>query len=822
MATNIGSFSVGDLVSRLNIGKLVLPNFQRDFVWEPEDWQSLIASLMMEYPVGMLLIGVGGESDAYQMKSPLSIPTDELIDIYTKRLEEEDIEVPDGYEDDPEYLLMRADEGFRCDFLLDGQQRISAIDLVFGEAFTRCSGDELNYTKRFRWFLNLTELGIYTLEWPDLKHKSHSDVKDTIVKVPYRLGDEKEQDFYKYKDDLDLIADFCINNDIDSSTNENSVLLPLDEIYSIDRSKYKGDPNQVGDCFSADFDFADKLIDIHEEYIIERAAKKEGLIDENGEINSNDRNSLEKKLRDWRYDLRDLLKGIPEFEIPAVKVPAKDFERIAGIFSVINKTGVDLHVFDLLVAKTARHGETIRDSFTSAVDIFNNEVDDYVQALLSNKVLNGLSQENIDDYWNLSNFIGESSSISQEVNSGDKFPKNNRKVFAQVIALMSRIGDSIHKSDNMEIDDPWYEVDFRDIRDGADINLARFVNGVLKLGDEWKFGDDEILGTPKSKVWKYAEQAALQLLRAMLFCSARLGVDRYASLPYKQMLLVIACSLTDPVWEDITGETGRRHSRCQKLEKWYWSSIFGGAYQRRQDSRVCDDIPRVLSYLSHRGVTWSDVASADYDEEDIKYEESGIRGTTDSRFESVFDVSGYSDRESITNNANNSLVKAICSFEIRNGMYDFRDPDGEHKMLHTGIENINENIKLERDHIIPIGAWNARMEDDTNIDRQSQHPINSPINKTYISRESNSFWSDRNAFWKFEVFSENEEVPNELFSDHNLNEATLENEFRDHADLIRGGTSSDAQMVEYLLDPFLRVRFESLADSLRDLRHSVA
>jgi len=821
MATNIDSFSVGDLVSKLNIGKLVLPNFQRDFVWEPEDWQSLIASLMMEYPIGMLLIGEGGKSDAYQMKSPLSIPTDDLIDIYTRRLKEEDIEVPDGYEDDPEYLLMSADEGFRCDFLLDGQQRISAIDLVFGEAFTECSGDELNYTKRFRWFLNLTELGLFTLEWPDLKHQSHSDVKDTIVKVPYRLGNEENQNFYKGKDDLDLIVDFCLDNDIDSSTKEDSVLLPLDEIYSVNRDNYEGDPSQIGDCFTSSFNFADNLIDIHEEYIIKRAARKRGIIDGGEDLDEETKNDLKNELREWRYELRDLLKGIPDFEIPAVKVPAKDFERIAGIFSVINKTGVDLHVFDLLVAKTARYGETIRDSFTDAVQAFNSQYENSLNSLLSNKIRQDISDSEVSSFWSLAGFLGEKESVSQEVDKGNEFPKNNRKVFAQVISLMARIGDAIEQADNIDVDDPWYEVDFRDIRDEADVNLARFVNEVLSLGDDWKFGDDEILGTSKSKVWDYSEQAALQLLRAMLFCSARLGVDRYASLPYKQMLLVLACSLTDPVWEDITGETGRNHPRCKKLEKWYWCSIFGGAYQRRQDSRVCDDIPRVLSYLSHRDVTWPDVANVDYDERNIQYEESGIRGTTNSRFDSIFSVSGYTDYESITNDENKSLVKAICSYEIRDGIYDFRTEEGEYKILHSGIENIDENIKLERDHIVPIGAWNVRTEDN-DLDRQSQHPINCPINQTYISRDANNYWSDRNAFFKFEIFEDDQGAPDDLFSDHHLNRATLVNEFNDQIELIEGGTTSDDEMIEDLLSPFLQVRFENIADSVRDLRDSVS
>jgi hypothetical protein len=475
-----------------------------------------------------------------------------------------------------------------------------------------------------------------------------------------------------------------------------------------------------------------------------------------------------------------------------------------------------------LVAKTAEYGQTIRDAFKESVLDFNNSYTSSTNATLSNKILNTIDEDEVSEYFRLSNFIGERENVSDDVDQGEVFPEKNRKIYAQVITLLSRIGKAIDDKEEIDIDGDWYEEDFSEIWDGEDANLAHFIESVLSLGDEWKFGDDQIISTPKSVVWDYAGQAALQLMRAMHFCSTRLGVDRYASLPYKQMLLVLACALTDPVWEDITRDQGTDHWRSLKLEKWYWGSIFGGAYQRRQDARVRNDIPRVISYLADSQVSWRDISDFSDDDEDIRYEESPIRGTDRSRFESILQVRGYSEESDLKSGSNTSLEKAICSFELRDGSYDFRSPDDEYSLLHAGFENIGDN-KLQRDHIIPIGAWNSKLSDgERRIDRNSQHPINCPLNFTYASKESNNFWSDQGAFLKFDLFDDRDQRPDSLFSDHSINQATLETEFQEHMDLLRGGDVSDRQLRQNLLNPLLSVRFESLESKLNTLCNSVS
>src|SRR4051794_14108711 len=51
-----------DILRKVHEGKLQLPDFQRDYVWEDSDVRSLIASIAKGFPVGALLtLETGGD-----------------------------------------------------------------------------------------------------------------------------------------------------------------------------------------------------------------------------------------------------------------------------------------------------------------------------------------------------------------------------------------------------------------------------------------------------------------------------------------------------------------------------------------------------------------------------------------------------------------------------------------------------------------------------------------------------------------------------------------------------------------------------------------
>lgn len=107
--------------------KLVLPDFQRDFVWEIEKQKGLLSSLLVGLPIGSILI-VEGKKDDFPSR-PLG---------FTERITPKE----------------------DCNFLLDGQQRLSCLKSIFDDLFT--GNDDWNDVRKKlygklqnRWFIKM-------------------------------------------------------------------------------------------------------------------------------------------------------------------------------------------------------------------------------------------------------------------------------------------------------------------------------------------------------------------------------------------------------------------------------------------------------------------------------------------------------------------------------------------------------------------------------------------------------------------------------------------------------------------------------------------
>jgi hypothetical protein len=117
-----------DLIERANDKALVLPNFQRNYVWTSDQQRLLIASFIVNLPIGTFLTleGRAGEFLSRQLcYKPVVTPSDS------------------------------------CYYLLDGQQRLSTVKSVFSDLFGysgwESKFDDLFYHLRKRWYLDLNE-----------------------------------------------------------------------------------------------------------------------------------------------------------------------------------------------------------------------------------------------------------------------------------------------------------------------------------------------------------------------------------------------------------------------------------------------------------------------------------------------------------------------------------------------------------------------------------------------------------------------------------------------------------------------------------------
>src|SRR5690554_1746681 len=98
-----------NILGRNEENRVVIPNFQRDFVWDAEKQKDLIATLLVDLPFGSLLTlkGRAGDFSARKLCFPVqTTPKDE------------------------------------CEYVLDGQQRLSTIKAAFFDIYSSVSASE--------------------------------------------------------------------------------------------------------------------------------------------------------------------------------------------------------------------------------------------------------------------------------------------------------------------------------------------------------------------------------------------------------------------------------------------------------------------------------------------------------------------------------------------------------------------------------------------------------------------------------------------------------------------------------------------------------
>jgi hypothetical protein len=114
--------SLTSLVSRLREGRFVIPDFQRDFEWEPSDISALMRSIFLDYYIGSLLLWKGKR---------------ENFDALTCK----PIYAFEGGQAHPEYIV------------LDGQQRLTAMYY----AFMAPNAPAPRRANRYRYFIRVDQ-----------------------------------------------------------------------------------------------------------------------------------------------------------------------------------------------------------------------------------------------------------------------------------------------------------------------------------------------------------------------------------------------------------------------------------------------------------------------------------------------------------------------------------------------------------------------------------------------------------------------------------------------------------------------------------------
>jgi hypothetical protein len=154
----VGSVTIPELLSQLHSGRLVVPAFQREFVWTTSQIEELASSILRQRPIGLATLWEVAATSDGEAENVLGL---------------ENVSLP---EDGP--LAQFGEPAVYGDRLaiLDGRQRCTAIAMVFGTLQTkdgrrRGSG---------RFFFNLDEPDSERL----VQFKSHADIEKHKLDAP--------------------------------------------------------------------------------------------------------------------------------------------------------------------------------------------------------------------------------------------------------------------------------------------------------------------------------------------------------------------------------------------------------------------------------------------------------------------------------------------------------------------------------------------------------------------------------------------------------------------------------------------------------------
>lgn len=204
------------------------------------------------------------------------------------------------------------------------------------------------------------------------------------------------------------------------------------------------------------------------------------------------------------------------------------------------------------------------------------------------------------------------------------------------------------------------------------------------------------------------------------------------------------CLVNDSVWKD---------SVCiDRLEYWYWSSIFSGYYKNLQNEKSLEDTKLLYTWLVLK-----------------KGSDENIKNLMISRAAKIFQAEEFSDENTLLMTGTNKKIpgaiqSAFLQYILSGNPTDFL-PKSMYspvkltswsiaKALNLGdeikLQSIDSNnftskeiTKLEDHHIIALGGATSIGESSKKIRSDKESIYNSPLNRTLISNVANNLLSDK-------------------------------------------------------------------------------
>lgn len=673
--------SLDKTITKIKKNKILLPNFQRQFVWkDEEDQRKLVASVLTKMPIGSILLLKARNADEYACK-PLgsSKPLD------SKSLVKGDVE-----------------------FLLDGQQRLTVLANVFSNVIFSLSsiGDLIApIALKRRFFLALPRyasgieddlFGLHRLAFPldkpdnDEPDFQTADVLEYIRVIKFSKNSKDcYNPYYKDVSKLSKLETFCQNPeekfyyiplflliDTDKTGLNNTTLSRIIKLIAENVAKAKVEELAAKIEKSSrdeikDFIKNDLIEDAYEEYFDESCYEKT-----DNDIMKAYEQVLAIQVDGWSSNMLLYIKScITQINLSQISLDDSQKARAIDIYENLNRGGISLDIYDLLMARVTLANP---EPYNERMKKYIVKSAFYPALLIPNNIKN--------DYKKLNSYKA-SVNMGCYDNNKKEFPKNYLESFLNVLSLLSY-------RPKMSKDE--YHLD------------------LLKRPKK--------LALTPELLDKNCEPSCNAIDRACFFFQSRCGLRKFRDINYVLMVPVVAYILHDD--DCYSGRHGEEV--FDLLEAWYWINLFSGQFDRDQNSRMITDLNLLIDCVI-----------------DIKNKKQPNLSWLKARQDKVLNMPGYSDESHILmDNAENEeypkniISTVICQYYLSIGYYDLlKDNNGD--LRHMSVF-APESDKYQMHHVIPLGVDCTVSESTDKIRSNKKHLLNSPLNMLYISDYSNN------------------------------------------------------------------------------------
>ena len=563
-----------ELIKLIEEDRIVLPDFQRGFVWKDKNKQkALIASVLTKLPIGTILL-LEIEKNTYGCKK---------IGFKNRK--------PDIPDDQNKVLA-----------LLDGQQRVTVLTSFFSNELY-VIGDSSEFVSpslKRRYFLRCPKIkdlldkkdlfGARKLIAPEEIQKSQNQYPDystdEIISYIACIDNIKYKEII-YEDisnvNIDNLIEFCTSS---SETND-GYLIPLYYLYGaanksnmnhrkrlekiIERiaEKYK---NEIIDLLKTQGEIRDFIItECFEETEDGKAIAEDiksalvtELQNEDSDIYIKLTELLQNRSTQWARDISEFLEScVLKLELYKIEVNQANILRAIDIYQNLNLGGKALDIFDLILARAAiqSDNENLLDVVKGC--LIENHIQDY-KAFVKD------CAPKIQTEYN--SYLDNQTEYSAAMQLGAWNQIENELAVSFCKALMSVTGTLYHFwNDESE------QVIF------ADDRVKAFTSKVTK--------SEYLLKIEPEKIDPLIRLACKGLDRACIFLQLRCGIRSVTEIQYKLVFVILAVIFSKDDWF---------HNKkvCDYLEAWYWGSIFSGSFKIEQNAAFQDNLKNILQLLN--------------------------------------------------------------------------------------------------------------------------------------------------------------------------------------------------------------------------------